>query len=31
VFTFTTLVLRPEQALDYVGFPYDAEARRPRP
>jgi len=31
MFTFTTLVLRPEQALDYVGFPYDAEARRPRP
>jgi hypothetical protein len=30
VFMFTTLVLRPEQALDYVGFPFDAEARRPR-
>jgi hypothetical protein len=30
VFMFTTLILRPEQALDYVGFPFDSEARRSR-
>jgi hypothetical protein len=30
VFMFTTLVLRPEQAPDYVGFPFDADARRTR-
>lgn len=30
VFMFTTLVLRPEQAVDYVGFAYDSDARRPR-
>ena len=29
-FMFTTLLLRPEQAPDYVGFPFDSEARRPR-
>jgi len=27
-FMFTTLVLRPEQTPDYVGFPFDADARR---
>jgi len=31
VFMFTTLLLRPEQATDYVGFPFDADAPRPRP
>lgn len=30
VFMFTTLVLRPEQAPDYVGFPFDADGRRVR-
>lgn len=30
VFMFTTLVLRPEQTPDYVGFPFDADARRTR-
>jgi hypothetical protein len=30
VFMFTTLILRPEQAADYVGFPYDADGRRTR-
>jgi hypothetical protein len=30
VFMFTTLVLRPEQAADYIGFAYDADPRRPR-
>jgi hypothetical protein len=30
MFMFTTLVLRPEQALDYIGFPFDADARRTR-
>ena len=30
IFMFTTLVLRPEQALDYVGFPYDSDPRRSR-
>jgi hypothetical protein len=30
VFMFTTLVLRPEQAPDYIGFPFDADARRTR-
>jgi hypothetical protein len=31
-FMFTTLVLRPEQAPDYVGFAFDADtARRTRP
>jgi hypothetical protein len=29
-FMFTTLVLRPEQAPDYVGFPFDSESRRQR-
>jgi hypothetical protein len=29
-FMFTTLVLRPEQAPDYVGFPFDADSRRQR-
>lgn len=29
-FMFTTLVLRPEQAPDYIGFPFDADARRTR-
>ena len=29
-FMFTALVLRPEQAPDYVGFPFDADARRQR-
>ena len=29
-FMFTTLVLRPEQAPDYVGFPFDADGRRQR-
>ena len=29
-FMFTTLVLRPEQATDYVSFPFDADARRTR-
>jgi hypothetical protein len=29
-FTFTTLVLRPDQAADYVGFAFDADARSPR-
>jgi hypothetical protein len=28
VFMFTTIVLRPEQALDYVGLPYDADRGR---
>ena len=27
-FMFTTLVLRPEQTPDYVGFPFDSDARR---
>lgn len=30
VFMFTTLLLRPEQASDYVGFPFDADGRRGR-
>lgn len=30
LFMFTTLVLRPEQALDYIGFPFDADVRRTR-
>lgn len=30
VFMFTTLLLRPEQALDYVGFPFDSDGRRGR-
>jgi len=30
VFMFTTLLLRPEQATDYVGFAYDADGARPR-
>jgi hypothetical protein len=30
VFMFTTLILRPEQSADYVGFPYDADGRRTR-
>jgi hypothetical protein len=31
VFMFTTLLLRPEQASDYVGFAFDVDAsRRPR-
>jgi hypothetical protein len=29
-FMFTTLVLRPEQTPDYVGFPFDSDARRQR-
>ena len=29
-FMFTTLVLRPEQAPDYVGFPFDSDSRRQR-
>jgi hypothetical protein len=29
-FMFTTLVLRPEQTADYVGFPFDSDARRQR-
>ena len=28
VFMFTTLVLRPEQQADYVGFPYDSRQRQ---
>ena len=32
VFMFTTLILRPEQDANFVGFPFDAEpARRPAP
>jgi hypothetical protein len=27
-FMFTTLVLRPEQTPDYVGFPFDSDSRR---
>jgi hypothetical protein len=30
VFMFTTLLLRPDQAADYVGFAFDADARAPR-
>ena len=30
VFTFTTLLLRPDQAPDFVGFAFDAESARPR-
>ena len=30
MFMFTTLVLRPEQAPDYVGFPFDSDSRRQR-
>jgi hypothetical protein len=30
VFMFTTLLLRPEQAADFVGFAFDAERPRPR-
>ena len=30
VFMFTTLILRPEQAPDYVGFPFDSDPRRSR-
>jgi hypothetical protein len=30
LFMFTTLVLRPEQAPDYVGFPFDSDSRRTR-
>jgi hypothetical protein len=28
-FMFTNLILRPDQALDYVGFGFDNESRRP--
>jgi hypothetical protein len=31
IFMFTTLVLRPEQMPDYVGYPFDADSRRQRP
>lgn len=30
VFMYTTLLLRPDQAPDYVGFAFDAETARPR-
>jgi hypothetical protein len=30
VFMFTTLLLRPDQAADYVGFAFDADSARPR-
>ncbi len=30
VFMYTTLVLRPDQALDFVGFAFDADSARPR-
>ena len=30
VFMFTTLLLRPDQAADYVGFAFDADGARPR-
>jgi hypothetical protein len=30
VFMFTTLLLRPDQATDYVGFAFDADGARPR-
>ena len=30
VFMFTTLLLRPEQATDFVGYGFDADAPRQR-
>jgi hypothetical protein len=30
VFMYTTLLLRPDQALDFVGFAFDADSARPR-
>ena len=30
-FMFTNLILRPDQALEYVGFGFDNETRRPNP
>ena len=30
VFMFTTLLLRPDQSADYVGFAFDADGARPR-
>ena len=30
VFMFTTLLLRPDQAADFVGFAFDADGARPR-
>ena len=30
LFMFTTLLLRPDQATDYVGFAFDADGARPR-
>jgi hypothetical protein len=31
VFMYTTLLLRPDQAPDFVGFAFDADGARPRP
>ena len=30
VFMYTTLLLRPDQAVDFVGFAFDADSARPR-